>query len=117
MSCRPEEVLKRLRKLGIGADAGVIQQGDYLLKPANGNALPVEDFKHEFCGSGHHRFSPPVLHAYGDATRATHILVNQDTVLAHHATDGIFHPAQNGPPGQYIIGTTSAGLRHASRRD
>ena len=115
MECRPKDVTKRLRKLGVGADEGVIQQGDYLLKPANGSALPVGEFKHEFTGSGHHRFVPPVLYAHGNG--ATHVLVQQDTILSHHATDGVFHPAQNVPPGQYIIGTTSPGLRHSNARD
>lgn len=69
MECPPDKLLKRLRKLGIGADKGVIQQGDFLLKPANGSSYPDEEFKHETKGAGHHNFDVPVLYATGDKGR------------------------------------------------
>jgi hypothetical protein len=55
LECTPDKLLKRLRKLGIGAAENVIQQGDFLLKPANGNAYPIDRFLHESMGAGHHR--------------------------------------------------------------
>lgn len=115
MECRPEDITARLVKLGIGAVRGVIQQGDYLLKPANGNALPEEEFKHEYMGSGHHRFEVPVLRAWSG--RATHVLIREPVRLVHHAVDGIQHPDVVVPAGQYIIGTTASSLRHANGRD
>ncbi|MGD9162322.1 MAG: hypothetical protein PVG39_28190 [Desulfobacteraceae bacterium] len=58
MTCDPDKIRQRLRKLGIGAE-NVLQQGDFLLKPANGNSLPDEEFKHEYMGSGHHKMENP----------------------------------------------------------
>jgi hypothetical protein len=89
MNCNPDYIRKRLRKLGIGAE-DVLQQGDFLLKPANGNALADNEFKHEYMGSGHHKFELPVLRAY--SPQGTQILVQEETVVHHHAIDGIQHP-------------------------
>jgi len=111
LECPPENLLKRLRKLGIGADKNVIQQGDFLLKPANGKALADENFKHEYMGSGHHRFELPVLRVGGQ------IWVQEPTMLKHHAVDGIQHPDILVPVGKYIVGTTSMGLEHTNQRD
>lgn len=113
--CDPKLLLKRLRKLGIGADKNVIQQGDFLLKPANGKAYPDEVFLHETTGAGHHNFEMPVLYATGDKGRQYKI--TEPTLLIHIATDGIQHPTITVPPGIYAIGTTSNGLAHSNRRD
>lgn len=111
----PAKITKRLRKLGIGADAGVLQQGDFLLKPANGNSLPDEEFKHEFMGAGHHTFEVPVLRAWSPA--GTQILLTEPVILHHTAVDGIQHPDVTVPAGKWIIGTTAASLRHSNARD
>lgn len=115
MNCDPENILKRLRKLGIGADVNVIQQGDFLLKPANGNALPDEEFKHEYMGSGHHKFEMPVLRAWSE--HGTQIFVKEPVIIHHEAVDGIQHPDVEIPVGKYIIGTTANSLRHNNMRD
>ena len=111
MAASPAEIRKRLRKLGIGADAGVVQQGDFLLKPANGSSLPDEEFKHEYMGSGHHKFELPVLRSGGQ------IWVQEPTNLVHHAVDGIQHPTVTVQPGKYIVGTTAPSLEHSNKRD
>lgn len=110
MNCDPDKLLKRLRKLGIGAE-NVIQQGDYLLKPANSNAYPDSDFAHEKTGSGHHNFELPQLYHRGQ------FLIKEPTKLIHTAIDGIQHPDIEVPPGKYIVGTTSNGLDHSNKRD
>lgn len=115
IECPPEKLLKRLRKLGIGADKGVIQQGDFLLKPANEKSYPDEEFKHETRGSGHHNFDVPVLYATGDNGRQYKI--TEPVLLIHTAIDGIKHPTIEVPPGIYIVGTTSIGLNHSNKRD
>lgn len=115
MAAAPETITRRLRTLGIGADRGVIQQGDFLLKPANGRAFPDEEFRHEYMGSGHHTFELPVLRAY--AAGVSQVLITTPTRLHHEPVDGIQHPEVIVPPGKYIIGTTSAGLAHDNRRD
>jgi len=111
LECDPDKVLKRLRKLGIGADKGVVQQGDFLLKPANGNAHPDSDFAHERMGSGHHNFELPQLYHNGQ------FKITENTILKHTATDDIQHPDVVVPPGVYIVGTTSNGLNHGNKRD
>jgi hypothetical protein len=111
LNCDPEKLLKRLRKLGIGAAENVYQQGDYLLKPANGNAWPDEYFRHERTGSGHHNFEFPVLYHRGQ------YWLQEKTTLVHNAIDGIQHPDIVVPPGKYIVGTTSPGLVHDNHRD
>jgi len=65
MEAKPSEIRSRLRKLGIGAEKDVIQQGDFLLKLANGNAYADDQFVHETMGAGHHKFEMPVLYATG----------------------------------------------------
>lgn len=114
MNCNPNDIRKRLRKLGIGAD-NVIQQGDFLLKPANGNSLPDEEFKHEFMGSGHHKFEVPVLRAWSQ--QGTQVMITEPVILHHEAVDGIQHPDVTVPVGKYIIGTTANSLQHSNRRD
>jgi len=104
-------IRKRLRKLGIGALNGVIQQGDFLLKPANGNAHPDEDFSHERMGFGHHIFEGPVLYHRGQ------FLLTEEMALIHTATDGIKHPDVVVPPGKWIVGTTANQLAHGNARD
>lgn len=117
MTCRPSDAVERLVKLGVGISSlkGIVQQGDFVLRPARGSALPVEDFRHEYMGSGHHRFCEPVLRAYNGGR--THVLITTPVRLVHEAVDGIQHPDVEVPPGQYIVGTTSPGLAHANRRD
>lgn len=115
LNCPPEKLLSRLRKLGIGAEKGVIQQGDFLLKPANGRAYPEEDFKHETMGAGHHKFIVPILYADGKAGRQYKI--QEPALLRHEAVDGIQHPDIIIPIGIYIVGTTSNGLKHSNQRD
>ena len=46
-SARVEALVARLRKLGIGAERGVVQQGDFLLKPAGRFAYEERLFAHE----------------------------------------------------------------------
>lgn len=115
MECNPANITKRLRKLGIGADYNVIQQGDFLLKPANGNAYPDEAFMHETMGAGHHNFEMPVFYATVDCGRQYKI--TEPTTLIHHATDGIQHPTIVVPTGIYIVGTTATSLRHTNYQD
>jgi hypothetical protein len=115
LECPPEKLLKRLRKLGIGAAENVVQQGDFLLKPANGNACHDSDFAHETTGTGHHQFEMPVLYASGSTGRQYKI--TEPTRLIHTAVDGIKHPDVVVPPGVYVAGTTSNGLSHSNRRD
>jgi hypothetical protein len=115
LECPPEKLLARLRKLGIGADRGVVQQGDFLLKPANGNGYPADQFAHETMGAGHHKFAAPVLYADGEHGRQ--YLLREPVLLRHEAVDGIQHPDVMVPVGQYVVGTTSEGLRHSNRRD
>ena len=111
LECDPNKLLKRLRKLGIGASENVIQQGDFLLKPANGKGHPDELFLHERMGSGHHNFELPQLYARGQ------FWIKEKTLLLHTAVDGIKHPDIEIPPGKYVVGTTSNGLEHPNRRD
>lgn len=111
MNADPNDILKRLRKLGIGAAKNVIQQGDFLLKPVNGNAHPDEAFKHERMGSGHHNFEFPVLYHLGQ------YWITEPTTLIHTATDGIKHPNVVVPPGKYLVGTTANQLNHRNARD
>jgi len=112
---KPENIRKRLVKLGIGSTRGVIQQGDFLLKPATKKAYPDKEFKHETVGAGHHKFTVPVLYADGGGNRQYKI--TEPTVLRHEAVDGIQHPDVTVPPGVYIVGTTSTGLNHINRGD
>lgn len=111
LTCDPDKLLKRLKKLGIGASENVIQQGDFLLKPANGNAYPDADFAHEKMGSGHHNFELPQLYCRGQ------FWVQNPTLLLHTAVDGIQHPDVTVPPGKYIVGTTATQLDHNNFRD
>lgn len=111
LECPPEKLLKRLRKLGIGASENVIQQGDFLLKPANGNGYPDSEFAHEKMGSGHHNFELPQLYHRGQ------FLIREQTTLIHTAIDRIKHPDVVVPPGKYIVGTTAAQLAHSNKRD
>lgn len=115
MEANATEIRSRLVKLGIGATKGVIQQGDFLLKPANGNAYPDEDFKHETMGAGHHKFEMPVLYATGNKGRQYKI--TEPTRLIHEATDDIQHPDVVVPSGIYIVGTTANSLNHDNKRD
>jgi len=112
LNCEPSKITKRLRKLGIGADKGVIQQGDFLLKPANGSAYPDDLFRHESMGAGHHNFEMPVLYATGDTGRQ--YKVTEPTLLIHSATDGIKHPDIIVPIGIWIVGTTASQLYHSN---
>ncbi|MBW2345628.1 MAG: hypothetical protein JRF53_16835 [Deltaproteobacteria bacterium] len=107
----PNKILNRLRKLGIGADRGVVQQGDFLLKPANGNAYPDAAFAHERMGSGHHNFEFPVFYERGQ------FWITEPTALIHTAVDGVQHPDVIVPPGKYVVGTTANQLRHNNARD
>jgi len=115
MNADAEIIRKRLRKLGIGAEKDVIQQGDFLLKPANGTAYPKDEFIHETMGAGHHNFEMPVLYAYGNKGRQYKI--TEDTNLIHTAVDGIQHPTITVPPGIYAVGTTANQLFHANAKD
>lgn len=111
MNESPDNILKRLRKLGIGASEKVFQQGDFLLKPANGNAYSDSEFAHEKMGSGHHNFELPQLYHRGQ------FWIKEATTLIHTAIDGIQHPDILVPPGKYIVGTTASQLRHGNARD
>jgi hypothetical protein len=111
MEAAPDTIRKRLRKLGIGA-VNVIQQGDFLLKPANGNALPDAEFDHEYMGSGHHRFELPVLRSGGQ------VWIQEPTKVVHRTNDDTLrHPDITVPPGKYIVGTTAQSLNHSNMRD
>jgi hypothetical protein len=111
MDANPDTIRKRLRKLGIGRESGIIQQGDFLLKPANGSAHPDENFRHERMGFGHHNFEGPVL--YHDSQ----FFLSEATKLTHTAVDGIQHPDVIVPAGKWIVGTTASQLRHTNARD
>jgi len=111
MAAKPEEIKKRLRKLGIGAAENVIQQGDFLLKPANGNGHADELFAHERMGFGHHNFEGPTLYHDGQ------FLLREPLTLKHTAIDGIQHPDVIVPAGKWIVGTTASQLRHSNARD
>ncbi|HPD18013.1 MAG TPA: hypothetical protein PLE19_24010 [Planctomycetota bacterium] len=119
MTSPVDRLLSRIRRLGLGAsDAGCIQQGDFLLRPANGQAQPAEVFAHEWQGAGHHRFSQPVLSAYVQGVgRMILVREGEDVRIVHEAVDGIQHPTVTVPAGQWIVGTTSPSLYHPSRRD
>ncbi len=107
----PNGIRKRLRKLGIGALNGVIQQGDFLLKPANGNEHGDGDFRHERMGFGHHNFEGPVLYHDGQ------FFLTEPLKLKHTAVDGIQHPDVLVPAGKWIVGTTASQLGHGNARD
>jgi hypothetical protein len=114
----PSKIRKRLVKLGVGSTSGVIQQGDFLLKPANGFSLPVEDFRHEWESASHHKFSEPVLSEYVPRVgRVIYIPAGRTVELHHEAVDGIQHPMQVVPEGQWVIGSTASQLRHSNARD
>lgn len=114
----PNKLRKRLVKLGIGAVSNVLQQGDFLLKPANGNSLPVEAFKHEWTSASHHKFSEPVLSEYAPGVgRIVYIPEGRSVELHHEAVDGIQHPMIVVPSGQWIIGSTASQLVHTNKRD
>lgn len=115
LTCKPESVLKRLRKLGIGAERVAYQQGDFLLKNANGNAYPDDQFVHETMGAGHHKFDAPVLYASRNGQRQ--YWIKESVTLTHEAVDGIQHPTLTVEPGKYIVGTTANGLHHSNKRD
>lgn len=116
MSAKPEEIRKRLRKIGIGVEKVAVQQGDFLLKFANGNAPADDEFKHETKGSGHHKFVSPILYCDKDGKRFYYVK-DEPTLLAHKAVDGIQHPDQIVEPGKYVVGTTANSLRHSNLRD
>jgi len=116
MNAKPQEIRKRLRKLGVGVDEVAYQQGDFLLKKANGGALPDDMFKHESMGAGHHKFDAPVLYS-NDSTGKRQYWVTERVILIHMATDGIQHPTLTIEPGKYIVGTTASSLRHDNLRD
>lgn len=111
MNAKPQDIKRRLRKLGIGADKEVIQQGDFLLKPVKHDG----DFKHETQGAGHHKFVAPVLYTDSDGKR--YYKLNEPVVLVHHATDGIQHPDVVIPTGIYQVGTTTSSLSHNNFAD
>lgn len=114
----PEKIRKRLVKLGIGAEQGVIQQGDFLLKPANGSSLPTDQFLHEWSSSSHHQFTEPVLSEYvPHIGRIVYIPEGHSVELVHEAVDGIQHPTVTVPAGQWIIGSTATSLHHSNDRD
>lgn len=113
MAVEASQIRRRLRKLGIGS-ANVIQQGDFLLKPANGNALHADDFQHETMGSGHHKFEVPVLFARSQWGRQ--VLIQEPTLLQHHGA-GVKHPDVLVAPGIYILGTTAMSLDVEGWRD
>ena len=115
MNCQPEEIRKRLRKLGIGATENLVQQGDFLMKPANGATIDDSEFKHETMGAGHHNFEMPVLYAYRNGGRQYKI--TEPTRLIHTAIDGIKHPDVIVPVGIWIVGTTASQLNHSNARD
>lgn len=112
MEAKPENIRKRLRILGIGANAGVIQQGDFLLKPAR-RAYPDEVFLHESMGAGRHKFDRPVLYHTGQW--GGQYWVTESTRLIHTADD-IQHPTVVIPPGKWVVGTTANQLSHRSQR-
>lgn len=114
----PEKIRKCLIKLGIGAVKDVIQQGDFLLKPANGASIPIYQFRHEWSSSSHHQFSEPVLSEYVPRVgRIIYIPAGHSIELVHEAVDGIQHPTVTVPAGQWIIGSTATSLYHSNNRD
>ncbi|MDI6782047.1 MAG: hypothetical protein QME49_08110 [bacterium] len=115
LTCPVNDIKKRLVKMGIGATTRVVQQGDFLLKPANGSAYEDSEFRHETTGAGHHRFEMPVLYATGEKGRQYNI--TEPTKLIHTATDGLQHPDVTVPVGIWIVGTTSNGLFHLGQKD
>jgi hypothetical protein len=115
MNEKPENIRKRLRKLGIGVEKPAVQQGDFLLKKANGDAPGAEEFVHESMGAGHHKFTAPVL--YCDKGGKRFYKLAESTMLYHHAVDGIRHPDVLVKPGVYIVGTTATSLPHSNYRD
>jgi hypothetical protein len=115
LECGPDLLLKKLVKAGIGTAKNVIQQGDFLLKPANGSSYLDSDFQHESMGAGHHNFICPVL--YADGSKGRQYWVKEPVLLVHTATDGIKHPDQDIPVGKWIVGTTKESLRHENKRD
>lgn len=118
INLNPDRIRKRLVKLGIGAEKGVIQQGDFLLKPANGSSLPIDHFRHEWSSSSHHKFSEPVLSEYVPGVgRVILIPAGHSVDLVHEAVDGIQHPTVTIPEGQWIIGSTATSLYHSNDRD
>jgi hypothetical protein len=118
LGLNPDRIRKRLVKLGIGAEKDVIQQGDFLLKPANGSSLPIDQFKHEWTSSSHHQFSEPVLSEYVPSVgRLIYIPEGHSVELIHEAVDGIQHPTVTVPSGQWIIGSTASSLYHTNDRD
>lgn len=118
LNLNPDRIRKRLVKLGIGANQDVIQQGDFLLKPANGSSLPIDQFRHEWSSSSHHQFSEPVLSEYVPRVgRIVYIPEGHSVELIHEAIDGIKHPTVTVPSGQWIIGSTASGLYHSNDRD
>jgi len=112
----PNKILARLRKLGIGVENPAYQQGDFLLKNANGNSYPDSEFLHETMGAGHHKFVAPVLYADGPSGRQ-YLIKDEPVLLVHHATDGIQHPDVLVQPGKYVVGTTASQLEHSNKRD
>lgn len=116
MNAKPEEIRKRLRRLGVGVNEVAYQQGDFLLKKANGLALPDDDFKHESTGAGHHNFDVPVLYAVDEKGRRQY-WVKEAVTLTHRAVDGIQHPTVTVEPGKYIVGSTTDSLFHRNKRD
>lgn len=118
LNCNANNIKNRLVKLGIGAISGVLQQGDFLLKPANGNSQPIDIFKHEWNTSSHHRFDQPVLSEYIQKIGRIIYIPDGKTVELHHeAVDGIQHPTITVPAGQWIIGSTASQLSHLNKRD
>lgn len=114
MEAKPEGILARLRKLGIGCSKVAYQQGDFLLKAVD--SLEGINFKHETMGAGHHKFTSPVL--YVDYRRNRFYLVKDEPVtLVHYAIDGLQHPTQIVAPGIYMVGTTASQLSHKNKRD
>lgn len=116
MEADPSSITGRLRKLGIGVEKVAYQQGDFLLKVANGSSYDNEMFLHETMGSGHHKFVAPILYADGPKGRQ-YWVKDEPVLLVHHATDGIQHPDQVVQPGKYIVGTTASQLAHRNKRD
>ncbi len=116
MNGDPDKILSRLRKLGIGVENPAYQQGDFLLKNANGNSYPDNAFVHETMGAGHHKFVAPVLYADGENGRQ-YLVKDEPVLLVHHAVDGIQHPDVIVYPGKYIVGTTASQLKHSNLRD
>lgn len=115
MNAKPQEIKKRLRKLGVGIEEVAYQQGDFLLKKANSTALNDNEFVHETMGAGHHVFDVPVLYAFDGKHRQ--YWIKETVMLIHEAVDGIQHPTVEIKPGKYIVGTTANSLRHRNKRD